>query len=55
VSFKAGKIALYSDFDGTYMPYNHLEISCPSELDSNETKRANFHNIFGEFSDYKFQ
>ncbi len=46
LTFKAGKTTIYSDFDGTYMPYSHSSICS----DEKNFPRENFHQTFSEMA-----
>ena len=52
ISFKAGKTVVYSDFDGTFMPYSHSDVCNNGELSRNGDKINNFNNIYRKFIDF---
>lgn len=51
-SFKAGKTFVYSDFDGTFMPYSHNDVCNNGELSNNREKVSNFNDIYRKFMDF---
>lgn len=48
LTFKAGKTTIYSDFDGTYMPYSHSSICS----DEKSFPRKDFHQTFSEMAKF---
>lgn len=43
-SFNAGKTTVFTDFDGSYMPFKHQDV-CNSELFSHFKQRDSFNKI----------
>lgn len=48
-SFKAGKTAFYSDFDGTFMPFNHNDVCNDSR---NFAQKNDFNSMHSPFIDF---
>lgn len=48
INFKAGKTTIFSDFDGTYMPYSHSSVCS----EKHKFPRENFHQTFSEIGNF---
>lgn len=50
-SFNAGKTTVFTDFDGSYMPFKHHDV-CNSELFSHFKQRDSFNKIFQGYANF---
>ena len=52
IRFGAGNFSLYSDFDGTYMPFEHREICCHDAYKNNPEVKNLFNHCFFPFQNF---
>lgn len=52
INFQAGKTKLYTDFDGTFMPFSHNDICNNDEFIKNNHKKMQFNNMYLKFEEF---
>lgn len=50
-NFNAGKTTVFSDFDGSYMPFRHIDI-CKGRILSQSNKKDSFNKLFKGYADF---
>ncbi len=52
VNFKAGHTSIYSDFDGTYMPYPHHQVCFTDTFVNDHNQRNRFSQLYSNFKKF---
>lgn len=52
IYFGAGKTKLYTDFDGTFMPFLHNDVCNNNELSQNSHKILQFNTMYSKFDEF---